>query len=190
MKSCTDTPGSASDKACSNGDSTCRQATEWQLEGSWDVYDIRADSDSYPPSTYVNYLNSAAVKKAIGAQGDYSECGGSRIGSADSGRSFLRTLGKVVDSGVNTLIWAGDADWICNWIGNLEAANAIGGSTFAGKSVQPFTVNGKQYGEYKTNKNLNWLRVYEAGHEVPAYQPEAALAAFTAIINKKPLTSS
>lgn len=81
-------------------------------------------------------------------------------------------------------------DWICNWIGNFDAANTIGGSDFANQQVQPYTVSGKQYGEFKTKNNLNWLRVYAAGHEVPAYQPEAALAAFTAIISKQPLSSS
>lgn len=109
MQGCTDTPGSASNKACSSGGRTCSSVTDGQIDQNFDPYDIRASDDSYPPGTYVNYLNSAAVKKAIGAQSTYQECGGSYIGNGDGDRSFLKTLGKVVDSGVNTLIWAGDA---------------------------------------------------------------------------------
>lgn len=75
-------------------------------------------------------------------------------------------------------------------MGNFKVANIIGGSSFASKPVQPYTVGGTKYGEYKTAGNLNWLRVYAAGHEVPAYQPQAALAAFISTMSKKPLSSS
>lgn len=75
-------------------------------------------------------------------------------------------------------------------MGNLKAVDAAGGSDFKSATIQPYTVNGKKVGEYKTLGNLNWLRVYEAGHEVPAYQPEAALAAFISTLSKKPLTPS
>ena len=47
-----------------------------------------------------------------------------------------------------------------------------------------------KYGEFKTSGNLSWLRVYGAGHEVPAYQPQAALAAFVATLSKKPISST
>jgi len=84
-------------------------------------------------------------------------------------RSFLNTLSTVVQSGIQVLVWAGDADWICNWMGNLAAANSLtwsGKSTFASKAVVPYTVSGTSYGEFKTVGNLSWLRVYGAGHEV------------------------
>lgn len=81
-------------------------------------------------------------------------------------------------------------DWICNWIGNYKAVESIASDEFNAAELEPYTVNGKKYGEYKSAGNLNWLRVYEAGHEVPAYQPEAALAAFTSIMSKKSLSSS
>lgn len=54
-------------------------------------------------------------------------------------------------------------------MGNLKAVDAAGGSDFKAAAIKPYTVNGKKYGEYKTLWNLNWLRVYGVGHEVPAY---------------------
>lgn len=75
-------------------------------------------------------------------------------------------------------------------MGNFNAINSIGGTSFASAPIKSYTVGGKAYGEYKTSGNLNWLRVYGAGHEVPAYQPQAALAAFISIMSKQPLTSS
>lgn len=78
-------------------------------------------------------------------------------------------------------VWAGDADWICNWLGNLAAANAVtfsGSSSFASKSLTPYTVNGAQGGTFKTQGNLGFVRVFAAGHEVPFYQPALALQVF------------
>jgi carboxypeptidase C (cathepsin A) len=106
------------------------------------------------------------------------------------------------------LIWAGDAgkfkwssieprvsanisiDWICNWMGNYRALNSIAPKSFVSAPLQSFTVDGTKYGEFKTSGNLSWLRVYGAGHEVPAYQPQAALAAFVATLSKKPISST
>jgi hypothetical protein len=44
-------------------------------------------------------------------------------------------------------------------------------------------VNNTEYGEVRQHGNLSFLRIYEAGHEVPYYQPLAALALFNRTIN-------
>lgn len=88
-------------------------------------------------------------------------------------RSFLPALSEVVQSGISVLVWAGDADWICNWLGNHAAANAVkfdGHDEFKGKPLKPYTVDGKERGTFKTVDNFSFLRVYEAGHEVPYYR--------------------
>ncbi|KAJ9136912.1 Carboxypeptidase [Pleurostoma richardsiae] len=195
LAKCTSLSGSNS--ACSSADNTCYQYIEGPLESlaDFDVYDIRQPSnDPNPPETYATYLQSSSVMKAIGATSTYSECPDAPYekfsSTGDSGRSLLSTLSTVVKSGINVLIWAGDADWICNWMGNIAVADSIGGSAFASTAVKSYTVSGTQYGEYKTSSNLNWLRVYAAGHEVPYYQPQAALQAFWQIMQKKPLSST
>jgi carboxypeptidase C (cathepsin A) len=84
----------------------------------------------------------------------------------------LSALSDVVKSGVTTLIWAGDADWICNWFGGQAAAEAIvytGQTQFKAKSLTSYTVNGTAGGTFKTVSNLSFLRVFGAGHEVPYY---------------------
>ncbi|KAF5714046.1 carboxypeptidase D [Fusarium mundagurra] len=191
-------PGlTGNDAACGKADDICSSAIEAPLEklADFDPYDIRAPgNDPFPPETYNNYLTTPSVKKAIGAQTDYQECGDESydkfIKSGDRGRSFLPTLSKVIDSKIQVLIWAGDADWICNWMGNYRALNSIAPQSFVSAPLKPFTVVGKEYGEFKTSGNLSWLRVYGAGHEVPAYKPEAALAAFIATMSKKPISST
>ena len=44
-------------------------------------------------------------------------------------------------------------------------------------------VDGVEYGETREYGNFSFTRVYEAGHEVPYYQPLASLALFNRTIN-------
>lgn len=190
--------GSNSD--CENSDNACYNAIEGPLSqsGDFDVYDIRAPSnDPNPPETYATYLTNADVVKAIGAQSTYQECPNAPYqkfsSTGDNSRSFLSQLSDVVKSGVTTVVWAGDADWICNWFGGLAAANAVsysGQSTFASKALAPYNVAGQQGGTYKTVDNFSFLRVFGAGHEVPFYTPQLALQVFKQTMQQQGLSST
>ncbi|TVY22431.1 Carboxypeptidase S1 [Lachnellula hyalina] len=198
LKECSSTTGS--DSACENADNTCYNDIEGPLSeiGDFDVYDIREPSDDpYPPSTYSTYLQSSSVVKAIGAKSTYSECPDAPYekfaNTGDDARSFLSTLSKVVRSGITVTLWAGDADWICNWFGGLVVADSVtysGSSAFASKAVTNYTVDGTAGGTFKTEGNLSWLRVFGAGHEVPYYQPKLALQVFKQTMQKQPLSST
>ena len=87
-------------------------------------------------------------------------------------RNFLPQLQDVVDQGLHVLIWAGDADWICNWKGNLYTADhiVVENGTFKDTELATYKVKGQGKGEFKTLGNLSFLRVYKAGHTVPAYR--------------------
>jgi carboxypeptidase C (cathepsin A) len=98
-----------------------------------------------------------------------------------------------VQSGITTVLFAGDADAVCDWFGGLASANAIEYSDqedFQNKPVSNYTVNGAVKGTFKTVGNLSWLRVFDSGHEVAAFQPELALQLFTQTMQKKPLSST
>ncbi|TVY82157.1 Carboxypeptidase S1 [Lachnellula suecica] len=197
LKTCPAVTGTNS--ACENADNTCYDDIEGPLSNAnFDVYDIREPSnDPYPPETYVTYLQSSKVMTAIGAKATYAECPDAPYegfaNTGDDSRSFLATLSTVVQSGITVLLWAGDADWICNWFGGLAVANAItysGSTAFNAKAVTNYTVNGVAGGTFKTVNNLSWLRVFGAGHEVPYYQPALALQAFTQTMSKKAISST
>jgi carboxypeptidase C (cathepsin A) len=82
-------------------------------------------------------------------------------------------LQEIVNRNITTLIWAGDADFICNWKANLYTAEGLkypGKEEFGQAKLKPYTVNGKKKGEYKAVGNLSFLRVFNAGHEVMAYR--------------------
>ena len=185
---------------CENSQNTCFNVIEGplSLSGDFDRYDIRAPSnDTNPPETYVTYLTNPAIAKAIGAKVNYQECANEpaqKFGSTgDNSRSFLSQLSDVVKSGITTVVWAGDADWICNWFGGLAAANAVmysGQSQFAAKALAPYNVAGAQGGTFKTVDNFSFLRVFGSGHEVPFYKPQLALQVFKQTMQQQPLSST
>ena len=75
----------------------------------------------------------------------------------------------------------GDADYICNWFGGEAISLATSyehASQFRKAGYAPFTVDGIEYGQTREYGNFSFTRVYEAGHEVPYYQPEASLQLF------------
>jgi hypothetical protein len=85
----------------------------------------------------------------------------------------LPVLTDIVNANVTVLIWAGDSDWICNWLGDFYTANDIkypGQAQFKAAPLLPYKVKGKEKGSFKTAKNLSFLRVYAAGHTVPAFR--------------------
>ncbi|KAN0139051.1 putative carboxypeptidase S1 [Lactarius tabidus] len=186
-------------KDCENADNTCFNDIEGPIsEGNFDVYDLRAPAnDPFPPETYVSYLQESSIQTKIGAQQLYQECPDAPyekfVSTGDDSRSFLSTLSTVVQSGIQVLIWAGDADWICNTAGVQAVIAKIQyaeSTQFNSESLVPYTVNGVQYGTFKTAGKLSFLNVFEAGHEIPAYQPVVALQAFIQTISQQPLSST
>ena len=199
LQKCTSISSTSQNSACESADNTCYGDIEGPISNAnFDVYDVRAPSnDPNPPETYATYLKSSAVTKAIGAQSTYQECANAPYNkfaaTGDDSRSFLSTLSTVISSGLNTVIWAGDADWICNYQGGFNVANSLSWasqSKFVGTALKSYTVNGNASGLFKSVANLNWLQVYQAGHEVPFYQPQTALQVFTQIMKKGLLTST
>ncbi|CRG90755.1 hypothetical protein PISL3812_07800 [Talaromyces islandicus] len=178
---------SGSDSDCEDASNTCGEIENSIIQAAdFDVYDVREPSDDpYPPATYSDYLADSSVVKAIGAKSKYQECPNGPYNkfssTGDNPRSFLSELSSVVQSGIQVLVWAGDADWICNYIGVQRVADAVefdGSSQFSNATLKPYTVNGTKKGEYKNVDNFSYLRVYGAGHEVPYYQPAVALQVF------------
>lgn len=73
----------------------------------------------------------------------------------------------MLEAGYPVLIFAGDKDYICNWLGQVAWTNALewsGQANFNAAELHPWTVNGQPAGEAKSAKGLTWLRVFEAGH--------------------------
>ena len=84
----------------------------------------------------------------------------------------------VLETGLRVLVYSGDKDFVCNWRGGEAWTNAVtwsGQTEFQQAQYKDWLVNGKPAGQLKQYKNLQFLRVYEAGHMVPMDQPVNAL---------------
>ncbi len=72
-----------------------------------------------------------------------------------------------------------------NWFGGEAISlqlNYTHSEQFRKAGYTPFMAGGKEWGETRAYGNFSFTRVYEAGHEVPYYQPEASLALFNRTI--------
>ncbi|KAF8176361.1 Alpha/Beta hydrolase protein [Mycena galopus ATCC 62051] len=188
---------STSSSVCEKADNFCATLLDDAI-GNLDPYDLRQTSAAlFPPEYYVNYLALSSVTKAIGATSStYSECPDAPYElfekTGDDARTLLPQLGNVVDTGIRVLIWHGDADIICNWLGGQAAVLAMDWSGSAELKATPLTnitLDGTAIAAVANVNNFTFARVYAAGHEIPAFQPAAALAIFEQIIAGEPLHS-
>lgn len=154
-------------------------------------YDIRGpceDSDSglcYKGLDYINkYLNRADVQAAMGVETtEFAACAngvGASFGlTGDGAKPFHYDVAALLDQGVPVLIYAGDKDFICNWVGQVmwtEALEWSGANEYqATKASLWVTDEGVLAGQTKSANGLTLLRVFEAGHMVPYDQPAVAL---------------
>jgi hypothetical protein len=79
-----------------------------------------ANPDPYPPALEP-YLQSSVVTSKIGSQSTWVDSSDNVYAqfaaTGDSMRSSLSDLEMVINSGVRTVIYDGDADYILNYIG-------------------------------------------------------------------------
>lgn len=156
------------------------------------VYDVRGkceDSNNlcYPALGWISdWLNQPKVLKALGVEVDsYDSC------NFDINRNFLfngdwmqpyhRLVPGLIER-IPVLIYAGDADFICNWLGNKAWSEALewpGQKKFASADLVDLKLgaasNGKKIGEWKSEGNFTYIRIHAGGHMVPMDQPEASL---------------
>ncbi|KAF8881135.1 Alpha/Beta hydrolase protein [Mucidula mucida] len=187
-----------SNDICGTADDFCVVNLFIPAIGDRDSDDLRQNSSAlFPPSFYVDFLHNPTVKRRIGAESQYSECPDAPfdffVKTGDDARTWLPELGVLADSGLNMLIWAGDADINCNWLGghaSVLAMDWFGKEELASTPLTNITLDGKSIAAVQNVGNFSFARVYEAGHEVPAFQPAAAFEIFRQVINKEPLHSA
>jgi carboxypeptidase C (cathepsin A) len=97
------------------------------------------------------------------------------------------------DHGSRSLPFASHIDWIANVVGMEDVIAEIEfdqSTEFNAAPLKPFTINGVQHGTFKAAGNLSYLTVFEAGHQIPAFQPQLALEVFRQTINQEVLHST
>ncbi|GJP84354.1 hypothetical protein CLOP_g14415 [Closterium sp. NIES-67] len=164
--------------------------------GNLNYYDVRKpcefDSGCYDFSAGTAYLNSDAVRQQLGVTRQWVDCSDNVYFAMlmDFERDETEHVREVLNSGLRVLIYAGEKDLICNWIGNswwVKGLNWKRQRQYGKAKYQPFVVGGSTKGKAKVAEPLTFLRVHEAGHMVPMDQPEAALEMIRRFMAKESL---
>ncbi|KAI9660004.1 MAG: hypothetical protein M1821_001356 [Bathelium mastoideum] len=181
------------DDVCNFADQFCYNEVEDVLDVvvNRDEYDVRElMPDPFPYNFFQDYLNLPHVQQAIGAYVNFSSSGGN-VGVGTVGTAFeatgddareegtVQAIQSLLKQGVYFMQYAGDADYNCNWLGGQVVSYEINapGYTDAG-FTNLSTSDGIVHGQVKQAGNYSFIRIYESGHEVPFYQPLAALTIF------------
>jgi len=152
-------------------------------------YDVRRDCSGnslcYDELDWISeYLNKKDVQDALGVEvSDYQSC------NFDINRNFLfqgdwmkpfhRLVPGILEQ-IPILIYAGDADFICNWLGNKAWTEALEWPGQKKYAAAPFdslklTADGSKIGHVKSSGNFTFIQLHAGGHMVPYDQPEASL---------------
>lgn len=183
------------DDICESAQLNCNNNVigPYQASGR-NVYDIRQlNPDPFPPSAYLQYLNSANVQAAIGTPVNYTEANSAvskaflQTGDYDRG-GHIEDMAYLLALGVRVALIYGDSDYLCNWLGGEAvsfsvAAQSPSYSPFYSAGYAAIVVNDTYVGgAVRQFGNLSFSRIYDAGHLIPAYQPETAFTVFTRVI--------
>ncbi|KAL8905349.1 MAG: hypothetical protein Q9207_002697 [Kuettlingeria erythrocarpa] len=184
---------------CSAADSFCANLVEAVYDNvlTRDEYDVRELSpDPFPYAFYVDYLNTPKVQTAIGAYVNFSEyanaVGSAFGGTGDDAREFgtVEAVSKLLRQNVIVMIYFGDADYNCNWLGGEIVANEVGQPGYEDAGYTDIkTSDGITHGQVKQSGAFSFVRIYESGHEVPFYQPLVSLEIFERAVAGKDIAT-
>jgi hypothetical protein len=83
-----------------------------------------------------------------------------------------------------------DSDYNCNWLGGQVVADEIGAAGYNDAGfVNITTSDGVVHGQVRQSGLFSFVRIYEAGHEVPFYQPLASLEVFERALAQKDIAT-
>lgn len=177
---------------CQWADYTCTEIQSmYDLYWDRDESDVRQSSDDpYPPNYYKAHLKRDDVIDAIGAAVNYSSNNYAANHYFILSGDDVKDVGAVdavtwlLDAGVAVSMYAGDADFNCNWMGGEVIAANVGAAGWASAGYANVTTSdGAVRGQVKQAGNFSFTRVYDSGHKVPYYQPLLALELLGRVID-------
>lgn len=165
------------------------------------------DPDPFPDPFYVGFLNQPHVQAAMGVPLNWTQSSGTVSDAFRSIGDYVRPgwiddLAYLLENGIKvTLAYGGqyfehgkysydekftyisiDRDYACNWIGGevlSKAINYTDSVAFRNAGYAEIQANDSYVGGLvRQVGNLSFSRVFEAGHEIPSYQPETAYRIF------------
>ncbi|KAF4725691.1 hypothetical protein FOZ63_027640, partial [Perkinsus olseni] len=113
----------------------------------------------------------------------------------DTPRNYGQFLPHLLNGGLRILVFAGDRDYLCNWMGSLawtKRLDWMGSDTFRkSKLIEYRLPNGEIVGKWKgstlsgTGGQLIFMKLYGAGHYAAMDVPQPALMMVDEFLNNK-----
>jgi cathepsin A (carboxypeptidase C) len=187
--------------ACPDAQSYCNQVMLGPYEQTGrNVYDITKPCEvpglCYDFSPETTWLNNATVQSTIGVNKEWATCNFEVNGdfSKDWMKDQQGNIPKLLANGTRVLIYAGDYDFICNWIGNKHwtiSFDWAGHDAFAAApdrnwNPSSYGPSSKYTGVARSYGGLTFLQVHAAGHMVPRDQPVVSLGMIEDFLAGKP----
>lgn len=182
---------------CASAYSTCSaNVIEPYFDAGRSIYDIgHYLPEPFPPSTYLEYLNSQETLLAIGSPVNFTQTNRQVISAFTATGDYERNalipdIAALLNAGIRVGFMYGDRDYICNWYGGEAVSLAVAAATspdyavrFPAAGYAPIITNDSYIGgEVRQYGNLSFSRIYDAGHAAPAYQPETSFEIFARIM--------
>jgi len=182
-------------KSCNNGNNVaCYSAYEscnlvaqipYKLTGK-NPYDQRIPCETgnlcYDFSQITTFLNSESVQGALGVKGTWQSCNMAVnlafVSAGDWMHNFSYVIPDLLHDGVRALIYAGDCDYICNWLGNKAWAKTLDWEhkdDFNNANDDDWELDGETVAKHRSAGGFHFMQVFNAGHMVPMDQPKAAM---------------
>eukprot|EP00560_Eucampia_antarctica_P007727 CAMPEP_0197827100 /NCGR_PEP_ID=MMETSP1437-20131217/3961_1 /TAXON_ID=49252 ORGANISM="Eucampia antarctica, Strain CCMP1452" /NCGR_SAMPLE_ID=MMETSP1437 /ASSEMBLY_ACC=CAM_ASM_001096 /LENGTH=594 /DNA_ID=CAMNT_0043427829 /DNA_START=35 /DNA_END=1819 /DNA_ORIENTATION=- len=197
---CNEGKSALNDEACKTALLACNGAEliPYVLTGL-NPYDMRIKCEN-PPLCYDfsrlgSWMNEDSTKTAlhVSKKSDSWESCNFEVNwnfHGDWMKDFSGYVGDLLDAGIPVLIYAGDCDYICNYLGNQAWALKLDWKYKAefGTATQRQWgkgTDGKPAGLSRTANGFTFLQVYDAGHMVPMNKPFVALEMINDFITGK-----
>jgi len=174
--------------ACQTAFVACNlsETSPYQMTGL-NPYDIRLKCGDNPLcydfSNVEKWLNLDSTKEALHISNESHHWQSCNMGinfkfHTDWMKDFSPFVKDLLNDGIPALIYAGDVDFICNYMGNRAWTLNLDwkhGEEFRDAEEHEWDVDGDAAGLARTSNGFTFMQVYDAGHMVPSDQPEVAL---------------
>jgi cathepsin A (carboxypeptidase C) len=176
------------DQACLAAQMFCNAALVAPYSASGlNVYDVREKCKHFPMcydfSNIEKFLRLESTLKNLNVDKHSAKWTSCNMAvhagfSYDWMKNFGNLVADMLEGGIRTIIYAGDADYIVNWMGCKAWTLALDWSKKAEFLAAPdndWLVEGKKAGKIRNAGKFTFLQVFEAGHMVPLNQPKNSL---------------
>ncbi|KAB8230790.1 Alpha/Beta hydrolase protein [Aspergillus alliaceus] len=166
-----------------------------------DIHDLAEATTTTMPEAYSDgFLNRRLVKEALGVPVDFTTNSNVVYNAFWSTGNALITRGHAMDHfasimerDVKVNLIYGDRDYLCNWMGGENISLSINHSQSLGFRSSGYAnlITNDTYvgGVVRQHGNLSFMRVFQAGHAAPAFQPETMFRVFSRIMNSKDIAT-